>query len=79
MLRTVTETCQLIFRTGVEPSTSQIHVTVRTGSLPANLGGGGGTLKSVKITGNTVWDSIGVPPEYEASVTHAVPYVCEAE
>jgi len=57
-----------------------MHVIVRTGSLLASLGGGGGgTLKFVKITGNPVWDSIGVPPEYEANVTHAVPYVCEAE
>jgi len=55
-----------------------MHVTVRTGSVPASLVGGG-ALKSVKITGNPVWDSIGVPPEYEANVTHAVPYVCEAE
>jgi hypothetical protein len=58
-----------------------MHVTVRTGSFLASFGGGGEgeTLKSVKITGNPVWDSIGVPHEYEANVTHAVPYVCEAE
>ena len=77
MLRTDTETCHLIFRTGIEPSTSQIHVAVRTSSLPASLGWG--ALKSVKIAGNPAWDSIGVPPEFEVSVTRVVRYACGAE